>query len=331
MSKTALVFPGQASQYVGMGKELYDKYPVAKETFDVANEILGYDIKKIIFEGPMDLLTQTKYTQPAVFTMSVACFKVFNLQSAICNLQFSAGHSLGEYSALVASEVLSYEDALKLVNARAEFIQSACEKTKGTMIAILGAERNVVEEICNEAGKIGICEAVNFNAPGQIVISGEISAIEKAKQLCSPRLQSWVSPASQCGINSANTKKIKAIPLAVSGAFHSSLMKEAAEKMKEELKKYTFKSPKFPIVTNCDAEITTDGSKIPEKLVQQIASPVLWIDSIDKMIAQGCNTFIELGPKSILSGMIRKISPEAKTFNIEDEATLNATMEQTKI
>ncbi|MFA5778921.1 MAG: ACP S-malonyltransferase [Elusimicrobiota bacterium] len=312
MNKLALVFPGQASQYVGMGKEFYEKYPVAKETFDAANEILGYDIKKIIFEGPLEQLTQTKYTQPAVFVTSVACFKVFTsnfrLPTSGC---FTAGHSLGEYSALVASEVLSYEDALKLVNSRANFIQSACEKTKGTMLAILGAEKNEVSEICTEASNTGVCQAVNFNAPGQIVISGEIAAISKAKEL-------------------AKTKKIKAIPLAVSGAFHSSLMKEAAEKMAEELKKYVFKNPKFPVVSNCDAEITTDGSKIPEKLVKQIASPVLWIDSINKIISNGCEIFIELGPKNIVSGMIKKISPQAKTFNIENETTLNTTLEALK-
>ncbi|OQW98724.1 MAG: [acyl-carrier-protein] S-malonyltransferase, partial [Elusimicrobia bacterium A5] len=310
--KIALVFPGQASQYVGMGKEFYEKEPVAKETFDKANEILGYDLKKIIFEGPLEQLTQTKYTQPAVFTTSIACFKVFTtLYSLLPTPCFSAGHSLGEYAALVSAEVLSFEDALKLVNSRANFIQSACEKTKGTMLAILGAEKNEVSEICAEASNIGVCQAVNFNAPGQIVISGEIAAIEKAKEI-------------------AKSKKIKAIPIAVSGAFHSSLMKEASEKMAEELKKYVFRNPKFPVISNCDAEITTDGSRIPEKLVKQIASPVLWIDSINKIISNGCDTFVELGPKNIVSGMIKKISLTAKTFNIENEATLNSTLEALK-
>jgi len=311
MEKIALVFPGQAAQYVRMGKEFYEKYPVAKETFDKANEILGYDLKKIIFEGPLDLLTQTKYTQPAVFVTSVACFKVFTMNYELSTINYCAGHSLGEYSALVASDVLSFEDALKLVNSRANFTQSACEKTKGTMLAILGAEQNEVSEICAQASSIGICQAVNFNAPGQIVISGEIAAISKAREL-------------------AKTKKIKAIPLAVSGAFHSSLMKEAADKMAEELKKYVFKNPRFPVVSNCDAEITTTAEKIPEKLVKQIASPVLWIDSINKIISTGCGIFIELGPKNIVSGMIKKISPTVKIFNIENEATLNTTLEALK-
>ena len=312
MGKIAIVFPGQASQYVGMGKEFYDKYPIAKETFDEANEILGYDLKKIIFDGPLELLTQTKYTQPAVFVTSVVCFRVFSLLPFYPSTflpSFCAGHSLGEYSALVASEVLNFTDGLKLVSKRAELLQNACEKIKGVMVAILGAERNIVEELCTEARKVGVCEAVNFNAPGQIVISGELPAIEKAKQL-------------------AKEKKIKAIPLAVSGAFHSSLMKEASEKMSEELKKYAFRNPKFPMITNCDAEIVTDGSKIPEKLIKQIASPVLWVDSVNRIVAQGCNTFIELGPKNVVSGMIKKIDLSAKTFNIENEATLNAAIEK---
>ncbi|MBN1384097.1 MAG: ACP S-malonyltransferase [Elusimicrobia bacterium] len=310
MAKLAAVFPGQASQYVGMGKEFYDKYSFVKDIFGKANEILGYDIKKIIFEGPLDLLTQTKYTQPAVFITSIACFKVFTSlfslrQPADSSLiSFAAGHSLGEYSALVSAEVLTLEDGLKLVNKRAELLQESCEKTKGSMLAVLNAEKNVVDEICSESGKSGVCEAVNFNAPGQIIISGETAALKKAAEL-------------------AKSKKIKTIPLTVSGAFHSSLMKDAAVKMAEELKKYTFKNPKFPVITNCDAEITTDSSVFAEKLTKQIASPVLWIDSINKIISQNCNTFIEFGPKTVVSGMIKKISKTAETFNVENETTLN--------
>ncbi|MDD5687971.1 MAG: ACP S-malonyltransferase [Elusimicrobia bacterium] len=312
MDKLAFVFPGQASQYIGMGKEFYDKYSIAKETFDSANDILGYDLKKIIFEGPLDLLTQTKYTQPAVFTTSVVCLRVFNSNFQIpISSYFSAGHSLGEYAAIVSAGVLSFEDGLKLVNRRAEFIQNACEEAKGTMLAILGAERSIVEEICTEAGKLGVCEAVNFNAPDQIVISGETAAIEKAKQI-------------------AKTKKVKAIPLSVSGAFHSSLMKKAQVKMTEEVLKYSFKNPKNPIITNCDAEITTIAEKIAEKLVKQITLPVLWVDSIKKMISGGCETFVEFGPKNVISGMIRKISPVSKTLNIENEITLANTLEALK-
>ncbi|MFH1540618.1 MAG: ACP S-malonyltransferase [Elusimicrobiota bacterium] len=316
MNKIAIVFPGQASQYIGMGKEFYDKYSIAKETFDTANEILNYDIKKIIFEGPLELLTQTKYTQPAVFVTSIVCFRVFahhfvNLSSY--QLSFTAGHSLGEYSAIVASEVLSFEDGLKLINSRAQFMDEASKKTRGVMLAILGADatlKSIVEEICAEASSVGICQAVNFNTPGQIVISGEITAIDKAKEI-------------------AKSKKIKAIPLVVSGAFHSSLMEEAREKMREKIKNYAgvFKDPKFPIITNCDAEITTNAFTISEKLVKQITSPVLWVDSINKIISNNCETFVEIGPKNIISGMIKKISSTTKTFNIENEATLNQTLE----
>jgi [acyl-carrier-protein] S-malonyltransferase len=311
MNKIAIIFPGQASHYIGMGKDFYEKYPIAKEIFDKANTILNYDLKKIIFEGPMDLLTQTKHTQPAVFIISIICFKVFSMKIDLSSINFCAGHSLGEYSALVASESINFEDGLKLVNKRAEFIQDACDKTKGSMLAVLGSEKNIVNELCAEAGKFGICETVNFNAPGQIIISGKISAIEKAKEI-------------------AKTRKIKTIPLAVSGAFHSSLMKDAQIKMSDEIKEYNFKNPKFPVVTNCDAEVTSNALNISEKLVKQIVSPVLWIDSINKIISKNCNIFVELGPKNIVSGMIKKISSATKTFNIENEETLNYTMEALK-
>ena len=308
MDKIALVFPGQASQYVGMGRELYDKYPSAKQTLDAADGVLGYDLKKIIFEGPLEILTQTRYTQPAVFTVSVACFRVFASQFQLpASGCFCAGHSLGEYSALVAAGVLSFEDALKLVSKRAELLQQACDKTRGTMLAILGAEKSAVEELCAAASSVGVCEPVNFNAPGQIVISGEAAAIEKARAL-------------------AKEKKIKAIPLAVSGAFHSSLMKEAAAGLAEEMKKYVFKNPVYPVVTNCDAKMTTDAAEIPDKLVRQVASPVLWIDSVNNIISSGCGVFVELGPKAVVSGMIKKISAEAKVFNVENEATLTQTV-----
>ncbi|MBT9169092.1 MAG: Malonyl CoA-acyl carrier protein transacylase [Syntrophomonadaceae bacterium] len=310
--KIALVFPGQGSQYVGMGREFYEKYSIAKETFDAANEILGYDLKKIIFEGPLELLTQTIYTQPAVFVTSVACFKVF---SSLFNLHspliLSAGHSLGEYSALAAAEVLPFEELLKVVKARAQFIEAACQKTKGTMLAVIGSENTlkaIVSEICSEASANGVCEAVNFNAPGQIIISGDIVAIEKAKEI-------------------SKSKKIRAMPLPVSGAFHSSLMKEAASNMKEELKKYKFRDPKFPVVTNCDAKITTTADEIPQKLSKQIDSPVLWDESIRRILSEGCETFVELGPKNVLTGMIKKIVPSAKTYNIENEITLTFFLE----
>lgn len=316
--KIAFVFPGQASQYVGMGKDFYDSDPVAKEIFDKANDVLGYDIRDMIFNGTQEQLTLTKFTQPAVFITSIACFRVFvsrfpelagfHLGESLLSSRYAAGHSLGEYSALVASQSLSYEDGLSLVNKRAEFIQESCEKTKGSMLALLGAEKETVEQICREAGAAGVCEAVNFNAPGQIVISGETPAMEKARQI-------------------AADKKIKCVPLAVSGAFHSSLMKEAAEKMKETLKKYTFKNPKFSLITNCDAQLVSEGSQVAEKLTRQIARPVLWVNSIKKILLSDCNTFIEFGPKKVISGMIKQIERSARVFNVENESSLKETAE----
>lgn len=310
MKKIMFVFPGQASQYVGMGKEFFDNYPVFSDMINRANDAAGYDIKKIIFEGPLDQLSLTKHTQPAVFIISAACFCLFESQFSLADAQqcLCAGHSLGEYSALAACGAITFEDALALLLKRAEYLQEASEKSKGGMAAILGATESIVDDICKEASSCGVCQAVNFNAPGQIIISGEIAALETARRL-------------------AKEKKVKMIPLAVSGAFHSSLMKDAAAKMAIEMKQYTFNKPKFPIITNCDAEINTEAYDIPAKLVKQIASPVLWIDTIQKAVSAGYGTFIEFGPKNIVSGMIRKIHPEANIFNVENEITLKNTLE----
>ncbi|OQA92701.1 MAG: Malonyl CoA-acyl carrier protein transacylase [Elusimicrobia bacterium ADurb.Bin231] len=310
MKKIMFVFPGQASQYVGMGKEFFDNHSIFSDIINRANDdAVGYDIKKIIFEGPLDQLSLTKHTQPAVFIISVACFCLFESKFPMTDVQcLCAGHSLGEYSALVACGALTFEDALALILKRAEYLQEASDKSKGGMAAILGATESIVCDICKEASSCGICQAVNFNAPGQIIISGELAALETARRL-------------------AKEKKVKMIPLAVSGAFHSSLMKDAAAKMAIEMKKYQFDKPKFPIITNCDAEINTEAYDIPAKLVKQIASPVLWIDTIQKAVSAGYGTFIEFGPKNIVSGMIRKIHPEANIFNVENEITLKNTLE----
>lgn len=314
MVKIALLFPGQGSQYLGMGKEFFEKYEEAKKIFNQANEIMGYDLKKIIFEGPEEKLKETEITQPAVFTTNFVCFKIFTLNSqlslagqATLNC-FCAGHSLGEYSALVASGVVNFAEGLQLVKRRAEFIQEVSKKKPGKMAAILGLEKKKIEEICSIAQNKGIVEAANFNCPGQVVISGENDAVDYALDL-------------------AKEKKAKVVLLRVSGPFHSSLMKETAEKLVEELKNYQFRDPHIPVITNFDAEITISGEEIKKKLVKQIYHPVLWEETIRKMSNQGVDTFVEIGPGKVLSGLVKRIRGNylgnTKVLNIENEESLH--------
>lgn len=313
MKKIGLVFPGQGSQYVGMGKELYDQNPIVKETFDKADNILGFGLKKIVFEGPEDTLRATQYTQPAIFTLSVALSKLLkSLKIFEHKSLFAAGHSLGEYSALCSAGVFSFEEGLRLVKSRGEFIQKASEENPGTMAAIIGLEKDKVEAICQAAKPFGVCEAVNFNSPGQIVIAGTKDAIAKA-----------VEAAQVAGA-------MKAVILNVSGPFHSSLMARAAEMMRDELKKYQLHQAEFPVVTNCDGQVTIDGAGIAEKLVKQINNAVLWEDSIKKMMENGVEAFVEIGPQRVLSGLIRRIDKTKKIINVEDKKSLEKTLQELK-
>ncbi|MDR0800027.1 MAG: ACP S-malonyltransferase [Endomicrobium sp.] len=309
MSKIALMFPGQGAQAVGMGKDLYDKYRKAKEIIDLA----GDELKEIIFKGPEETLKLTKYAQPAIFTVSMAAFEVFKeYYDASVDEFIAAGHSLGEYSALCASGFFSFKDGLAMVKARGEFIQKASEKTPGTMAAIIGIEKSDVENVCKQASSTGICEAVNFNSPKQIVIAGTVTAVNKALELASA------------------TGAIKTVILNVSGPFHSSLMTPASDDMSKELEKYNFNIPSFGVYTNCDALLTTDPSVIKEKLVKQIKSSVRWNEIIQNIIAAGCDKFVEVGPGKVLSGLLRKIDRPKKTLslNIEDSASLQKTLEE---
>jgi [acyl-carrier-protein] S-malonyltransferase len=283
----AFVFPGQGAQFVGMGKDLYENNPLAKELFDKANDILGYKITDIMFEGTAEELKQTKVTQPAVFLHSVI--------SALCmgdefKPDMVAGHSLGEFSALVAAGALSFEDGLRLVYARAMAMQKACEMAPGTMAAIIALPDEKVEEICAEISTEGnIVIPANYNCPGQLVISGNVDAINLA-----------------CGkLKEAGAKR--ALPLPVSGAFHSPLMQPAKDELQAAIEKTEVKTPKCPIYQNVDAMPHTDPAEIKQNLIAQLTSSVRWTKSVQNMIADGATDFTECGPGKALQGMIAKI------------------------
>lgn len=283
----AFVFPGQGSQFVGMGKELYETKPLAKELFDKADEILGFKITDIMFAGTDEQLKETKVTQPAVFLHSVI--------SALCLGEefapaMTAGHSLGEFSALVAAGALSFEDGLKLVSARANAMQKACEKNPGTMAAIIGLADDVVEGVCKEVSAEGkVVIPANYNCPGQLVISGEVGAINEACEK----------------LKALGAKR--ALPLKVGGAFHSPLMQPAKEELQEAIEKTEIKTPRCPVYQNVDAKPHTDPAEIKQNLIAQLTSSVRWTKSVQNMIADGADEFIECGPGRALQGMIARI------------------------
>ena len=296
-----LVFPGQGGQKVGMGRELYDGIGAAKETFESAGQILGYSISEKIFNGPAEELKKTEITQPAVFTVSAAALAALKSKMRDMKPAFVAGHSLGEYAAVYASGALDFENTLKLVAARGRIMAKI---SGGGMAVIMGLDDIKVKEIC--AAVEGIAEAVNFNSPGQVVIAGDKEGVEQAS-----------AAAKEAGAK-------RALPLAVSGPFHSSLMKPAQDEFAEFIKTIEFKRAEIPIVTNCRGEAVTEPEKIKQALIDQIASPVLWVDSINLMIKAGVDTFIECGPGQVVGGLIKRISPDAKTLSVADMVSLEA-------
>ena len=289
----AYVFPGQGAQFTGMGKDLYDNSIIAKELFEKANEVLGFDITKIMFEGTAEDLKQTKVTQPAVFLHSVILAKTIEDFKP----EMVAGHSLGEISALVAADVLDFESGLKLVYKRALAMQAACEANPSTMAAILGLEDEVVENACKEID--GIVVAANYNCPGQLVISGEIDAVnaacEKLKELGAKR----------------------ALVLPVGGAFHSPLMKPAEEELAKAIEETTFNTPICPIYQNVTTTAVTDPAEIKKNLIMQLTAPVKWTQSVQNMISDGATEFIEVGPGNTLQGLIKKVSREVSTSSAQ--------------
>ncbi len=282
--KRAYVFPGQGAQFVGMGKDLYETSPQAKELFERANEILGFRITDLMFEGTDEDLRQTKVTQPAIFLHSVILAKILGDEF---KPDMTAGHSLGEFSALVAAGALSFEDGLKLVYARALAMQKACEANPSTMAAIIALSDEKVEEICASIEDIVV--PANYNCPGQIVISGSMSGIEKACVL----------------MKEAGAKR--ALPLKVGGAFHSPLMEPARVELSEAIKATNFKSPVCPVYQNVTTKGETDPETIKKNLIDQLTSPVKWTQSVQNMIADGATEFVELGPGNVLQGLVSKI------------------------
>jgi len=293
------LFAGQGSQYVGMGKDLYENFPQSRQIFDKAQALLDFDLKKICFEGPEDQLKVTRISQPAIVTVSIAAFEAFKSKNKITP-GLMAGLSLGEYSALIASGALNFEDGIRLIKRRGELMDEAAKKHPGKMAAVLELDASKVKEICKASG----AQIANLNSPGQIVISGKPEAIDKAIILC----------------NEAGAKRV--IPLEVSGAFHSSLMSEAAAGLKEALDKTPISEHFVPVVSNYTALPQDKPDQIRENLVQQVCSSVKWEDSMRFILAKGVAQFYEFGPGKVLKGLMRKIDPAAQITNIEKSADI---------
>ena len=287
----AYVFPGQGAQFTGMGKDLYETSTLAKELFEQANEILGFRITDIMFEGTAEQLKETKVTQPAVFLHSVILAKTLDN----FNPEMVAGHSLGEFSALVANGALSFEDGLKLVSQRAQAMQKACEIKPSTMAAVLGLDDKIVEDVC--ASIDGIVVAANYNCPGQLVISGEFSSVEKACE----------------AMKEAGAKRALLLP--VGGAFHSPMMEPAREELAAAIEATTFSTPICPVYQNVTAAAVSDPNEIKKNLIIQLTAPVRWTQSVQQMIADGATSFTEVGPGKVLVGLVNKIDKEVETIS----------------
>jgi [acyl-carrier-protein] S-malonyltransferase len=308
MGKVAFVFPGQASQYPGMGKELAQKYSAARAVFDEADKVLGFSVSKLCFEGTEEELRLTANTQPALLTCSVAVHRVLSEKGLAPD--FVAGHSLGEYSALVAAGSLKFSDALQLVRKRGTYMQDAVPAGAGAMAAIMGLSPAVVLDACKRAAEGEVCSAANLNSPEQTVISGHAGAVKRAVEI-----------ASQLGAK-------RAVILQVSAPFHCALMMPAQERLAENLKTAEFTKLQVPLVTNVDADTITTGEEAREALIRQVSMPVRWEESVRLLIDEGVNTFVEAGPSRVLTGLLRQIERSVAALNVEDEKSLAATLER---
>jgi [acyl-carrier-protein] S-malonyltransferase len=308
MGKVAFVFPGQASQYPGMGKELAEKYAVARAVFDEADRALGFSISKMCFEGTEEELKLTTHTQPAILTVSTAAFRV--LEEKGITPDYVAGHSLGEYSALVAGGSLKFADAVKLVRKRGTYMQEAVPAGQGAMAAIMGVSPAVVMDACKRAAEGEVCAPANLNSPEQTVISGNAGAVKRAVEI-----------ASQLGAK-------RSMVLAVSAPFHSALMMPAQQKLEKDLAATQFGDLLMPLVTNVDADTIRSGDEARSALVRQVSMPVRWEESMRLLLDEGVNTFVEVGPGRVLTGLMRQIERSVATLNVEDEKSLLAANEK---
>ena len=304
-SGIGLVFPGQGSQSVGMGKALYDAHPTLRQIYEEASSVLGYDVAALCFEGPVEKLNLTEHTQPALLVSSMAALRV--LEPSRIKAVAVAGHSLGEYTALVAAGGMTFRDAVGIVQKRGQYMSEAVAPGTGLVAALLGLAADAVKEVCHVAASVGVVQAANFNSPGQVVIAGEKAAVERAIEI-------------------AKTKGCKkAIPLPVSVPVHTPLMQKAADRLAQDLAAIRWSDLRMPLINNAEARGITKAAEIQASLVRQLPASVLWEDSVKAMVAMGVKTFIEVGPGAVLTGLIRRIVPDVVTMNVNDPKSLDAT------
>lgn len=308
MNKLAFIFPGQGAQFVGMGKDLYNNYESAKKVFDTADEVLGKSVTKMCFEGPEEDLKQTINTQPSIVAMSIAALEAFKSKLNITP-HFTAGHSLGEYCAMFCSGVMNLKTTFKAIQKRAELMN---EVNGGMMAAVLNAPEGSIEKALNEASKLGYIDIANYNSPVQVVLTGDKEAVEKASEL----------------LKEAGARKV--VPLAVSGAFHSKYVEPASKEFAKFVEGLDISNASIPVVTNVDAAATISTNDFKNKMPRQICSSVHWTQTIDNMIENGVDTFVEIGPGKVLAGLNRKINPEVKTYNVYDTESLENTVTELK-